>query len=101
MYPYIQWVDYINALLPPTLQINENETVVVTVPSFFEKLGKLLEETPKRTIANYLLWRVSAFSSYFLTDELRKRQLLYTTAVSGKQAQEPRWKECIDLTSSR
>lgn len=98
-YPYIPWVEYINALLPHGLDINENEVIIVSVPEFFEKLGKLLEQTPKRTVANYLMWRVTAFSSFFLTEDLRKRQLVYSTAVSGKQEQEPRWKECIDITS--
>lgn len=52
-----------------------------------------------RTIANYVMWRITGFSSYFLTETLRKRQLQYSTAISGKQEQEPRWKECIDLAS--
>lgn len=52
-----------------------------------------------RTIANYVTWRITGFSSYFLTEQLRKRQLQYSTAISGKQEQEPRWKECIDLAS--
>lgn len=101
MYPYIQWVEYINVLLPSSLSVDENEVIVVSVPSYFESLGKLLEETPNRTIANYMMWRVTAFSSFFLTNELRKRQLVYSTAVSGKQEQEARWKECIDITSGR
>lgn len=101
MYPYIQWVEYINALLPKPLSVDENEVIVVSVPSYFESLGELLETTPKRTIANYMMWRVTAFSSFFLTNELRKRQLVYSTAVSGKQEQEARWKECIDITSGR
>jgi predicted metalloendopeptidase len=62
-------------------------------------LGKLLAKTPKRTIANYVMWRITGFSSFFLTDELRKRQLQYSTVLSGKQEQEPRWKECVDITS--
>lgn len=45
------------------------------------------------------MWRITGFSSYFLTEQLRKRQLAYSTAISGKQEQEPRWKECIDLAS--
>lgn len=100
-YNYIKWVDYINALLPDGLKIDETEVIVVSVPSFFEALGKLLQNTPKRTIANYLMWRITAFSSFFMTEELRKRQLVYSTAVSGKQEQEPRWKECVDITSGR
>lgn len=45
------------------------------------------------------MWRITGFSSYFLTEQLRKRQLQYSTAISGKQEQEPRWKECIDLAT--
>ncbi|KAJ6650022.1 Luciferin 4-monooxygenase [Pseudolycoriella hygida] len=75
--------------------------VIVSVPQYFEDLGKLLDRTPKRTIANYMMWRVTAFSSYFLTEELRKRQLEYSTALSGKTEQEPRWKECTDIVSGR
>lgn len=45
------------------------------------------------------MWRITGFSSFFLTEQLRKRQLQYSTAISGKQEQEPRWKECIDLAS--
>lgn len=92
-------MEYINALLPESLSIDENEMIIVSVPSFFEALGPLLEDTPKRTVANYMMWRITVFSSFFLTEELRKRQLVYSTAVSGKQEQEPRWKECIDITS--
>lgn len=98
-YPYIQWKEYINALLPTGLQIGDDEQIVVSVPTYFEALGKLLERTPKRVIANYVMWRMTAFSSYFLTEKLRNRQLVYSMAVSGKQTQEPRWKECIDITS--
>ena len=45
------------------------------------------------------MWRITGFSSFFLTETLRKRQLQYSTAVSGKQEQEPRWKECVDISS--
>lgn len=99
-YPYLKWLDYFNVILKPTeLQIDEHEIISVSVPSYFEKLGKVLAQTPKRTIANYVIWRITGFSSFFLTEELRKRQLQYSTAISGKQEQEPRWKECIDIAS--
>ena len=100
-WPYLPWVEYINALLPKGLQVDEKEVIIVSVPKFFDSLGVLLKNTPKRTIANYMMWRIHGFSSFFLTEELRKRQLVYSTAVSGKQEQEPRWKECIDITSGR
>lgn len=99
-YPYINWVDYCNALLPEGINVTDDDIITVTVPSFFAKLATLLEETPKRTIANYLIWRVTVFSTYFMSSELRKRNLAYFTAISGKTEDEARWKECVDLTTS-
>ncbi|CRK97823.1 CLUMA_CG011199, isoform A, partial [Clunio marinus] len=98
-YPYNNWLQYFNDILPEVSQVTEDEIIIISVISFFDKLGPLLEKTPKRTIANYVMWRITGFSSYFLTEALRKRQLQYSTAISGKQEQEPRWKECIDLAS--
>ncbi|XP_049286496.1 neprilysin-2 isoform X11 [Anopheles funestus] len=100
-YPYTDWLDYFNAILKDTgIVIGEEEVIIVSVPTFMEELGPLLQNTPKRVMANYVMWRISGFSSFFLTEKLRKRQLQYSTTVSGKQEQEPRWKECVDITSS-
>ncbi|XP_058061822.1 neprilysin-2 isoform X1 [Anopheles bellator] len=100
-YPYTDWLEYFNAILKDTgIAIDENEVIIVSVPTFMEELGPLLQNTPKRVMANYVMWRISGFSSLFLTEKLRKRQLQYTTALSGKQEQEPRWKECVELTAS-
>lgn len=35
----------------------------------------------------------------YLTEELRKRQLEYSTELSGRTEREPRWKECVDIAS--
>lgn len=101
MYPYIQWAEYINALLPPKMSVYENETIVVANPIYFKKLEQLLQYTPKRTISNFLMWRVTVYSSFYLTAELRKRSLVYTTIVGNEQEQKARWKECVDTTRER
>lgn len=61
----------------------------------------LLEKTPKRVQANYVMWRVAGASVSYLTEALRRRQLAYVTALSGKTERESRWKECADTTSVR
>ena len=80
--------------------MNDNETVVVYDIPFFEKLDELLKVTPKRAIANYVMWRIAAASTNYLTDGLRKRQLDYAKTLIGQQSEEPRWKECIDGVTS-
>ncbi|XP_055299905.1 neprilysin-2-like isoform X2 [Sitodiplosis mosellana] len=98
-YPYLNWLDYINALLPSNLQVDENEILSNTVPKFFEQLGDILSSTPKRTMANYFLWRVILATSGTLTPELRQHKLQFYKTVYGLQGEQPRWKECIQFSS--
>lgn len=102
MYPYVQWVDYINAILPAPLSIDENEIIVIGAQSYFDNLDTLLRNTPKRAVANYMMWRVVSFSTFYMTEELRERQLVYDTVISGTHAQRARWNECVnDIASGR
>lgn len=87
--------------MPHGLQVYENETVINSVPTFFEQLGGVLESTPKRTIANYFMWRVVLTTSGTQTNELRQRKLEFYKTVYGLQGEEPRWKECIQFSSER
>lgn len=100
-YPYIQWLEYMNSLLTLNQNVNENEMIIVKVPCYFERLGQLLQNTPKRVIANYMIFRIAYMSSFYLTDQLRNRQMVYFSSLSGVKEQMVRWKECTDLVSRR
>lgn len=97
-YPYIQWVDYVNALLPSQLSVTEDEIVVILTPSYFERLEKLLKDTAPRVVTNYLMWRITSYSSTFLTSDLRKRRSEFNSVISGQQKEKERKKECVDIT---
>lgn len=98
-FPSVPWREYFNTLLFPSVQVSKNELVIVNVPSFISDLEDLLNKTPKRVQANYVMWRAAAASVSYLTEEIRKRQLAYSTALSGKTEREARWKECVDIVS--
>ncbi|XP_070498436.1 neprilysin-2-like [Chironomus tepperi] len=99
-HPYLDWLAYFNNLLPQDAQVTDDEVILIYVPSFFDQFGTVIEKTPKRTIANYLAWRMTQYSVKFMTTALRKRQLKFTSSISGQEEEEPRWKECIDTTTS-
>lgn len=99
-YPYIEWVEYMNSLLPEPLSVNENETIAVKVPAYLENLGKLLNDTPKRVIANYIMWRITQYSSSFLTKELRRLKFEFRKVDNGRKKQQELWKTCIDLVGN-
>lgn len=71
----MDWLDFINFVLPVDLKVNENETVVNSVPKFFKQLDDVLKSTSERAIANYLMWRVVYTTSKTLTTELRDQRL--------------------------
>lgn len=100
-YPYLPWLEYINGMLPDSIQVDENQLAINCVPSFFEKLGGVLQGVSKRTLANYFLWRIVSMTSGTLTNQLRKRKLKYIAVVSGQQDEQPRWKECADFTAGK
>lgn len=82
-FPSIPWLEYFNTILAPTTTVTEDEPVIVNVPTFISGLEKLLEQTPKRVQANYVMWRAASSSVSYLNEEIRKRQLVYSTVVSG------------------
>lgn len=55
--PYLDWLEYINALLPSEMVVTENEPILVWSSQFFEKLGDVMKSTSNRTLANYIVWR--------------------------------------------
>lgn len=98
-YPSVPWSEYFNTILAPQARLDRGETVIVSVPSYLKSFEHLISQTPKRVQANYALWRAVSSSVSYLTDDIQKRQLQYTTELSGKTEREPRWKECIDMVS--
>lgn len=90
-----------NNLLPLKSQITNDEIISVTSLHFFERLGNLLEKTPKKTLANYYLWRIVENSVQFLSKDLRDKFLEHKRRTTGQQSDEPRWRECTDLINNK
>ncbi|XP_014207875.1 neprilysin-2-like [Copidosoma floridanum] len=98
-FPSIPWIEYFNTILAPTTSVTEDEVVVVNVPTFITELEKLLMKTPKRVLANYLMWRVAESSIDYLDDEIRKQPFEFYKITKGIKKRKPRWKECMDFAS--
>ena len=93
-YSSIAWEEWFAALLPSTTVLTENEPVMLIVPSYITKLEKLLAATPKRTVANYMFWRLVDSSVLYLNEKMRKRSFFWSS-VLGQTKRQARWKECV------
>lgn len=89
-----------NALMPDGLHLDENEEIIVIAPNVLERLGPVLKNTTKRTIANYFMWRTVLASSDFLNEDVRRKKNAFFTTVTGQPESSARWKECITYTQS-
>lgn len=97
-YPYNQnWLGYFNSLLPAEAQLVATDQIIVADLPFFEKLGDLLNKTPKTVLANYFAWRQASGSVSYLSEEFRQRQFQYNQATTGRVNRDPRWLECVNL----
>lgn len=86
--------------MPTETQFDNDTMINNAVPPFFDKLFQLLNETPKETIANYLMWRVALNSAPQLSKEFRDRHQEYSKITTGKEVADPRGLQCSDITLS-
>lgn len=82
-------------ILPQKSRVDENQTISLADQAYFKKLGPLIENTPKRVIANHLLWHAVDDSLDYLTDKLQRIELKYRSKTNGKNERDPLWKECV------
>lgn len=101
-YNYVghNWLTFFNSILPAESQLLSSDTVIVAALPFFEKLGDLLARTPKRVLANYVMWRQAVSSVNYLPTEFLDRQQEYVRLTTGRATQDPRWLQCVETTLS-
>ena len=67
-----------------SFKVDEEEVIIVNVPSYLEKFSKYIQQTPDRVQANYMLWRAAAASMKYLTEDARKISLKFLKKLTGK-----------------
>lgn len=60
-YPNISWTEFIDGLLTP-YQVVASDLVVVNSPTYLTPFFDLVSKTPKRVLANYVMWRTALVS---------------------------------------
>ncbi|CDW59314.1 neprilysin 2 [Trichuris trichiura] len=85
--PSFDWHKYAKSM---TLEdyLERNGSVVLTGKRYFHQMGCLLEKTPKKILANYLVWRLIFDQMIFL--DRRYRTKLYDFVNVMRGATEPR-----------
>jgi neprilysin len=100
-YPYIEWLSYLNSIMPSNVQFTNSDRIINAVPAFFERLANVLETTNREVMANYLMWRVAFSSASYLPKAFRDRRQEYLRITTGREVETPRGIQCVDVTLGR
>ncbi|KAB0797753.1 hypothetical protein PPYR_08746 [Photinus pyralis] len=93
--PSIPWLEYLNSVLNVTnITIKASHVIILVHPSYFPQFEKLLNNTPKRLLANYLMWKAVKFSIPSVTKKLLPWLDEYEYSTF-------RWWTCVSLTLER
>lgn len=91
--PNFDWSKYLEAAM-----VKSAESVIVTAPSFFEGLDKILKETPMETWRLYLKYKLLDAAAPFLSQPFVDAHFdFHSKALAGIPEQKPRWKRGIQL----
>ncbi|KAF2899680.1 hypothetical protein ILUMI_06498, partial [Ignelater luminosus] len=93
-FPKIPWLNYINGILHSEIKLRENDTVLVLVPSYFSSLEKLIENTPKRVLANYAIFRAVQDMISLLPKQMYRHFQTALQSLQGQSERPARWKHC-------
>ncbi|MCP9261885.1 Neprilysin-1 [Dirofilaria immitis] len=92
----MDWNKYFRTVIPLDLHwyLNENPVVNVIEVEFLKQLDKLLKMTPKRTLANYIIWRYTSMWNFQLDERYDDIHQEFLRTIIGKEVKSPRWKIC-------
>ena len=99
--PFIDWVNYINNIIAiPEIIVTEADLVDV-IPKFLINLETLLQKTPKRVLANYIMTVSIVSITHTLNKKVKDREFSLIQKLFGTTALTPRWKECISIATEK
>lgn len=99
LWPYIDWLEYINSKMYSVLKFKESDIVIVQQLDYYNQLERVLNQTDRKVIANYIIWRDLADYIPYLTSDLRSMEFEFMKTITGKSSKQARWSDCIKGTS--
>ncbi|CAB3362237.1 Hypothetical predicted protein [Cloeon dipterum] len=97
----LQWAKLLKSVFQETnVEISSGERVLVREMEYILKLEALLQKTPRRTIANYLLWRVVKNLGRDTNAKMRHLSFSFDKIFSGVVEDQHLWVECVSRATS-
>ncbi|XP_070206748.1 neprilysin-1-like [Littorina saxatilis] len=99
----IEWLRLFHELFShPDVQVEleKDEVIIVRSPAYITRLNQLLNDTSARTVANYLIWRITMNRAGSLNERYRDFFQDYQKVVYGTAAPRARFRICASYTTN-
>lgn len=95
--PFINWTHYLNGVFHPYIYIPDNAYMIIKNPSFVSNISALIDSTDKRTVANYVGWRVILASTSILSEKWALMGRKVWKQLDGRHKLRNRWTYCVSV----
>nr|XP_040578215.1 neprilysin-1-like isoform X2 [Lepeophtheirus salmonis] len=98
--PEINWNDYFDTVMGIGY-IGDNEQIVSYSMPYFKLLGKLLKQTDKKIIHNYMIWRTVLELMPHLPPQYESTRAEFRRVLLGVLTGRIRWHKCVDWANKK
>ncbi|XP_072174793.1 neprilysin-1-like [Diadema setosum] len=96
-YPRIDWPRFFDILLPNVSKpIANDEFIINKEPEYITQVIQLIRETSNKTLANYMLWRVTQSRILNLGKKFQDVNDDFRAVLYGVTSDDARWRRCVD-----
>ncbi|XP_064642722.1 membrane metallo-endopeptidase-like 1 isoform X4 [Lineus longissimus] len=96
------WLLYLNSFFKEiNVTLTADDLLVVHAPAYLKNLVELVQKTNKRTLATYLVWRITQYRVSNLPLKYRELTNQYNKVIFGSGVERPRWRTCVSYVQDR
>lgn len=95
--PHINWTHYLNGAFAPYIYIPDNAFMVVKNPVLLSNVSQLVSSLDKRTLANYIGWRVILESTSILSEKWAIMGRRVWKKLDDRPKMTDKWKYCVSV----
>ncbi|XP_070151013.1 neprilysin-1 [Polyergus mexicanus] len=97
--PQLQWLVYLREFM--SVPIDEDEPVVTYAMPYFVQMGRIISKTDRRTLHNYILWRLVMSIMPHMINEYQQKRIEFRKILLGILSERNRWSQCVEWTNKK
>lgn len=98
--PHLNWTEYLQTTLG-NIELQPEESIVSYAMPYLVQMGKILTETDRRIVHNYIVWRLVMSIMTHMIDDYQRERVEFRKILLGIQSDRHRWSQCVEWTNKK